>query len=154
MSVYLPWDPAAIGIYPVRDQVEGQLLRLTAMRPICFTRVLLGGERGPCDEDFVPGSVADAEGVRGTELFDRLNLEYPEVKVWPAICTVYHGGGHAVLAAMPADELDLKLMREEGARFLDRPEICLAGHRELRVPVQEQSLEMSEEPAPREFQML
>ena len=155
MSAYLPWDPNAIGIYPARDQVESQLRRLTAQRPICFTRILLGGERGPWGEDFVSGSVTDADGVCGTALFDRLTLEYPEVKNWPVICTVYHGGGHAFLAAaMPADELDLKIMREEGTRFLDRPEICLAGYRELRVPVQEQNLEMDEGPAPQEFQML
>ena len=155
MSAYLPWDPGAIGIYPARDQVESQLLRLTAQRPICFTRVLLGGEMGPWGEDFVSGSVTDADSVRRTELFDRLTLEYPEVETWPALCTVYHGGGPAVIAAsMPADDLDLKIMREEGVRFLDRPGICLAGYRELRVPVQEQSLEVDEGPAPREFQML
>ena len=155
MSAYLPWDPGAIGIYPVRDQVESQLRHLTAMRPICFTRVLLGGERGPCDEDFVSGSVTDADSVRGTELYDRLTLMYPKVEEWPAICTVYYGGGPSVIAAaMPADELDLKIMREEGARFLDRPGICLAGHRELRVPVQEQELEMDEGTDPLEFQML
>ena len=155
MSAYLQWDPSAIGIYPVRDQVESQLRRLTAQRPVCFTRVLLGGEMGPCDEDFVSGSVTDADGVRVAELFHRLTLEYPEMEDWPAICTVYHGGGHAFLAAaMPADDLDLKIMREEGTRFLDRPGICLAGHSELRVPAQEQELEMDKGPAPLEFQML
>lgn len=155
MSAYLPWDPGAIGIYPARDQVESQLRRLTARRPICFTRILLGGEMGPGDEDFVSGSVTDADGVRGTELFRRLSLEYPKMEKWPVICTVYHGGGPAVIAsAMPADGLDLKIMREEGARFLDRPGICLAGHSELRVPVQEQELEMDEGPASSGFQML
>ena len=155
MSAYLQWDPGSIGIYPARDQVESQLRRLTAQRPVCFTRILLGGEMGPWGEDFVSGSVTDADGIRGTELFHRLTLEYPEVENWPALCTVYHGGGHAVIAAaMPADALDLKIMREEGMRFLDRPEIRLAGHRELRVPVQEQSLEMDEGPAPQGFQML
>lgn len=155
MSVYLQWNPSAIGIYPARDQVESQLRHLTAQRPICFTRILLGGEMRPGDEDFVSGSVVDADGIRGTEMFGRLTLEYPEVEKWPAICTVYHGGGPAVLAtAMPADDLDLKIMREEGVRFLDRPGICLAGHSELRVPVQEQSLGMDEEPTPREIQML
>ena len=155
MSAYLPWDPNAIWIYPVRDQVESRLRRLTAMRPISFTRILLGGERGPCDEDFVSGSVTDADGVRNTDLFERLTLEYPEVEEWPAICTVYHGGGPAVLAAMPADGLDLKIMREERARFLDRPGICLAGYHELRIPVQEQAMKVDEGPdqiAPREFQ--
>ena len=155
MSAYLPWNPGAIGLYPARDQVQGQLRRLTARRPICFTRVLLGGEMGPCDEDFVSGSVTDADGIRGTELYDRLTLMYPKAEEWPAICTVYHGGGPSVItAAMPADELDLKIMREEGTRFLDRPGICLAGHRELRVPAQEQELEMDEGSAPWEFQML
>ena len=101
------------------------------------------------------GSVTDADGVRGTKLFDRLTLEYPKVKKWPAICTVYHGGGHAFLAAtLPADGLDLKIMREEGARFLDRPGICFAGYQELRVPVQEQDMKVDEGPAPQEFQML
>ena len=55
---------------------------------------------------------------------------------------------------MPADDLDLKLIREDGVRFLDRPGICLAGYRELRVPVQEQALEAEVEPVPHEFQML
>ena len=155
MSAYLQWDPGAIGVYPARDQVESQLLRLTSQRPVCFTRILLGGEMGPGDEDFVPGSVTDAEGVRGTEVFARLTAEYPEVEKWPAICTVYHGGSPAVLAtAMPADDLDLKIMREEGARFLDRPGICFAGYQELRVPVQEQDMKVDEGPAPQEFQML
>ena len=161
MSAYLPWNPGAIGIYPARDQVREQLLRLTAQRPICFTRVLLGGEMGPCDEDFVSGSVTDADSVRNTDLFERLILEYPEVEKWPAICTVYHTGGPAALTvAMPADNMDLKLIREDGVRFLDRPGICLAGYRELRVPVQEQTEELSEgsdqevESAPQEFQIL
>ena len=155
MSAYLPWDPSAIGIYPARDQVESQLRCLTAQRPICFTRVLLGGERGPWGEDFVSGSVTDADGVRNTALFDRLTLMYPKVENWPALCTVYHGGGPSVIAAsMPADELDLKIMREEGTRFLDRPGICLAGHSELRVPAQEQDMEMDEGPAPSGLQML
>ena len=161
MFAYLPWDADAIGIYPARDQVEIQLRRLTAQRPICFTRVLLGGEMGPCDEDFVSGSVTDADSVRNTDLFERLILEYPEVEKWPAICTVYHTGGPAALtAAMPADNMDLKLIREDGVRFLDRPGICLAGYRELRVPVQEQTEELSEgsdqevESAPQEFQIL
>ena len=156
MSVYLLWDPGAIGIYPARDQVESQLRRLTAQRPVCFTRILLGGEMGPWGEDFVSGSVTDTDGIRGTELFHRLTLEYPEVENWPALCTVCHGGGPAVLAAaMPADDLDLEIMREEGVRFLDRPEICLAGYHELRVPVWEQAMEVDEGPdqiAPQEFQ--
>lgn len=53
-----------------------------------------------------------------------------------------------------ADELDLRIMRKEGTRFLDRPGICLARYREPRVPVQERSLEMDEGPAPQEIQML
>ena len=63
-------------------------------------------------------------------------------------------GPMACSASMPADNLDLKIMREEGVRFLDRPGICLAGHCELRVPVQEQDQDMDEGPAPLEFQML
>lgn len=155
MSAYLPWDPVAIGIYPARDQVQEQILSLTAQRPICFTRVLLGGEMGPCDEDFVSGSVTDADSVRNTDLFERLTLEYPEVEKWPAICAVYHTGGPAALtAAMPADNMDLKLIREDGVRFLDKPGICLAGYRKLCVPVQEQDMGMDEGPASQEFQML
>ena len=30
MSAYLQWDPGATGVYPARDQVESQLLRLTS----------------------------------------------------------------------------------------------------------------------------
>ncbi len=139
MCAYLPWNPNEIGIYPVRDQVESELVRMTARRHILFTRVLLGGETGPSGEDFLSGSVTDASDIHSTVLFDRLTSEYPEVEEWPAICTAYVCGGQAVpTVPKPADELDLQIIRDKGVRFLDRPEISFAGLHEFRVPVPEQ----------------
>ena len=59
---------------------------------------------------------------------------------WPAFCTTYVCGGYAVpTVPKPADELDMQIIREEGVRFPDRPEVSFAGLHEFRVPVPEQA---------------
>lgn len=139
MASHLPWDSAANGLDQARDEVGSVLLRMTARKPLHFTRILLGGETGPGGEDYVSGAVTDVDGIRGTRLFAQLSQEYPEVDEWPAIATVWLCGGQEVAAAtIPADELELKAIREAGARFLDRPGVRPVWPHELHIPAQEQ----------------
>lgn len=147
MAAYLPWDPKATGLYPARDQVEEQLLRMTAQRPIRFTRILLGGDLDPGGVEFMPGLIDDAEGVRSTKEFQRLMAEYPKRGEWPALCTVCLGGGQQVaFASIDADELDMKIIREAGDQFLKRSEVTPVYNRQLQVPVYEQIRVLKVEP--------
>jgi len=149
MAVHLPWDSSANGLDRARDEAGSALLRMTARKPIHFTRILLGGETGPGGEDLVPGIVTDAESVRGTGLFKRLTQEHPEVDEWPAVCTVWLCGGQEVATATrPADILELKAIREEGARFLDRPGVSSVWPHELHIRAQEQAPRQEEPDGP------
>ena len=136
ISACLSWDASRIGVYPARDQAEAQLLRMTARRPIRFTRVLIGGDFDPGGVEFRPGLVNDAKGVRGAQLFQQVCREYSERKEWPAICTVCLGaGGRLDNGVIDADELDMAVIREDGDRILKQPGISLVPPRQLRVPV-------------------
>ena len=147
MTAYLPWDPRAIGIYPARDQVEEQLLRLTARRPIRFTRVLLGGELDPGGIEFLPGMVNDEESVRRTQEFQRLAVEYPKRDEWPALCIVCMGGGRWEDAGtIDADGLDMAVIRQAGKAFMKRPEVRPVWSHQLTVSV-EQTAAAQEIPA-------
>ena len=147
MATHLSWDSSANGLDHARDEVDSILLRMTARKPIHFTRILLGGDMGPADDDFVPSIVTDVDGVRGTKLFARLSQTHPEVEEWPAIATVWLCGGQTATAAtVPADELELKIIREVGTRFLDYPGVRPVWPHELRVPVHEQIRVLKVEP--------
>lgn len=147
MTAYLPWDPGAIGVYPAREQVEEQLLRLTARRPIRFTRVLLGGELDPGGIEFLPGMVNDEESVRRTQEFQRLTVEYPKRDEWPALCVVCMGGGQrADAGTIDADGLDMAVIRQAGEAFMKRPEVRPVWSHQLTVSV-EQTAAAQEIPA-------
>lgn len=47
MSSHLPWTGKGNGLDRACDEAECALRRMTAQMPICFTRVLLGGDAGP-----------------------------------------------------------------------------------------------------------
>lgn len=139
MVSHLSWDSAANGLNHARDEVDSVLLRMTARKPIHFTRILLGSDTDPADDDFVSGIVTDAGGIRSTKLFARFSQAHPEVEEWPAIATVWLCGGQTVTAAtVPANELELKIIREVGTRFLNYPGVRPVWPHELRIPVQEQ----------------
>lgn len=147
MAAYLPWDPRAIGIDPARDQVAEQLLRLTAWRPIRFTRVLLGSGLDPDGVEFLPGMVNDAESVRRTQEFQRLAVEYPKREAWPALCVVCLGGGRRENAGtIDADGLDMAVIRQAGEAFMKRPEVRPVWTHQLTVPVHEQIRVLKVEP--------
>ncbi len=156
MADYLPWDPRTIGVDPARKQVTEQLLRLTAQRPIRFTRVLLGGELDPGGIEFLPGMVNDEGAVRRTQEFQRLTVEYPKREEWPALCVVCVGGGRREDAGtIDADGLDMAVIRQAGETFMKRPEVRPVWSHQLTVPVHEQIRVLKVEPgrAPEEVTM-
>ncbi len=137
ITAYLGWDVSRTGVYDAREQVESLLLRMTARRPIRFTRVLLGGDFDPGGAEFVPGLVSDAEGVCNTQMFQYLAKTYPCRKDWPAICRVCLCGGRDIaLDVIDADELDMSVIREAGDRFLKCPGVKVVSSKELHITVQ------------------
>jgi len=122
MSVYLPWRSDEIGLCSARDQVEGELLRMTARMPIRFTRIIMGGDAGPhWASGFAPGAVTDAGALKRTAVYQEAVRDFPEVKSWPAICTVYLGRGLRFESeAVDATAFDLEIMNRAGDRFLDQ----------------------------------
>ncbi len=147
MTVYPLWDPEVIGIYSARDCVTEQLLRLTAQRPIRFTRILLGDGLDSGGVAFMPGLVDDAKDVRRTREFQRLTAAYSKREEWPALCTVYQCGGQGTAPApADADEFDMKLIRDAGDHFLKQPGVNPVGSHQLCVPVYEQIRVLKVEP--------
>lgn len=120
MTLHLPWARADNGLDHVRDQAERALRRMTARMPIRFTRILLGGDAGPhWGSGFAPGSVTDEEGLRQTDVYREMVQDYPEVKSWPALCTVYTGGGqYDAVISVPASDFDLEIINRAGDDFL------------------------------------
>nr|WP_325213862.1 hypothetical protein [uncultured Oscillibacter sp.] len=146
MACHPHWGGANNGLGQARENAERTLQRMTARMPIRFTRVLLGGERGPCESDFVSGAVTDAGAVRATALYERLLRQFPEITEWPSICTVYVGRGlDSALGTVDASSFDIAVIRGAGDRFLDLPEIRFVGGRELNIPAGEmtQGLQMN-----------
>jgi len=137
-AAYPGWDVSHTGVSPARDEVETRLLRMTARRPIRFTRVVVGGDLEPGGIELMPGLVNDADSVRRAQVFRQTVIEHPERSEWAALCTVYLGGGRRwALDVIDADELDMAVIRETGDQFLKRPGVTPVSSRELRVPVHE-----------------
>ena len=137
MSSHLPWAGKDNGLDFARDEAERALVRMTAQMPIRFTRVLLGGDAGPhWASGFVSGAVTDAEAVKQTTVYQDAVRNYPEVKDWPALCTVYVGRGlPAALGSVDASEFDLEIMNRVGDKFLDQCGIrWLGGPYQMTVP--------------------
>ena len=140
MSAYLPWNVRDTGIYPARDEVGQALLRAVAQRPIRFTRVLIGGETDPGGIEYLPGVVndADADEVRHTVEFQRVAVEHPKLDELTVMRIVCVGGRQQPAAgAVDADGLDMAVIRENGERFMSRPEVCPVWAHELTVPGEE-----------------
>lgn len=120
MASHLPWACGNNGLDQARSQAEQALRRMTARMPIRFTRVLLGGDAGPhWASGFAPGAVTDEEGLRQTAVYRETIRAFPEVKSWPALCTVYAGGGqYGQIASVPASDFDLEIINRAGDAFL------------------------------------
>lgn len=137
-TAYPGWNVSNTHVHPARYETEMHLLRMTARRPIRFTRVVVGGDLEPGGIEFMPGLVDDAAGVRRTRTFQETVKEHPDWIEWAALCTVYLGGGQQrAIGTVDADELDMAVIREMGDQFLRRSGVTAVSRRELRVPVHE-----------------
>ena len=158
MSSHLPWARGDNGLDLACGEAEHALRCMTAQLPIRFTRVLLGGDAGPhWASGYASGSVTDAEAVKQTAIYQKAVRDYPEIKSWPALCTVYTGGGqYGPVVSVPASEFDLAIMNRAGDRFLkERGVRWSCGMYQMTVPVQEQIRVLKFEPgkAPKEVTM-
>ena len=130
---HLPWTGSADIQGKVLDQTNRELRHKTAQQPIRFTRLLLGGERGPADSTFLPGLVTQADEILATDFFDDMRWRYGDYEKWPALCTIYTGGGMGHYL-YDADEFDVGIMNEAGDDFLKEPGIAwLGGSYELEI---------------------
>lgn len=157
MSAYLPWNVRDTGIYPARDEVGQALLLAVARRPIRFTRVLIGGETDPGGIEYLPGVVtdADADEVQHTAEFQRVAVEHPKLDELTVMRIVCVGGRQQPAAgAIDADGLDIAVIRENGERFMSRPEVCPVWAHELTVPVEEPCQQSEPEPEGFTFQTM
>lgn len=125
MSSHLPWTGKGNGLGQALDEAELALCRMTARMPICFTRILLGGDAGPhWVSGFVSGSVTDAEAVKQTAVYRDALRQYPEVKEWPALCTVCVGRDTlSAIESVSACAFDLEILNRIGDRFLKEQDI-------------------------------
>ncbi|WP_195277030.1 MobP3 family relaxase [Anaerotruncus rubiinfantis] len=123
MISHLQWDNRLNGLYPLMDHLESSLPRLTALQPIRFTHLLMGGDREPNGSAFVFGSLTTVEQVMNTELFAELSRQNPQKSKWATICVTYCCGRSDIpLGVRDADEFDLKIMRKYLKYIATRPQ--------------------------------
>jgi len=122
MATHRSWGLKESVLAQAREQAENALFRMTAQMPIRFTRIIMGGDAGPhWASGFAPGAVTDAEAVKQTAVYQEAVRDFPEVKSWPVICTVYMGRGLRFESeAVDATAFDLEIMGRAGDRFLDQ----------------------------------
>lgn len=146
MSSHLPWAGKDNGLDLARDEAEYALCRMTARLPVCFTRVLLGGDAGPhWVSGFASGSVTDAEAVKRSAVYRDALRQYPEVREWPALCTVCVGRDlPSAIGTVSACAFDLEILNRIGDKFLKEPGIQQVCARQMIVsasPVETQGRE-------------
>ena len=126
MASHLPWAGTNNKLDLARDEAEAALRRMTAQKPVRFTRILLGGDAGPhWASGFVSGSVTSMETVKQTAVYQDTVQKYPEVSSWPALCTVYVGADIRIPSrAVDASNFDLEIMNRAGDRFLAESGVC------------------------------
>lgn len=140
MSSHLPWARGDNSLDLARGEAEHALRRMTAQLPIRFTRILLGGDVGPhWASGYASGAVTDAGAVKRTAIYQGAVRDYSEIKSWPALCTVYTGGGqYGPVVSVPASEFDLEIINRAGDDFLkERGVRCSCGMYQMTVPVEQ-----------------
>ena len=138
MSSHLPWANGHNNLQLALDEVETMLRRMTAQMPICFTRILLGGDAGPhWASGYVSGAVTDAEAVRKTKLYQEIVRDFPEVTSWHALCMVYVGHDlPSAYGTVDASDFDLEIMNHAGEQFLKEPGVrWMSGSYQMTIPV-------------------
>ncbi len=139
MSSHLPWARQNNGLDLACGEAEHALRRMTAQFPIRFTRVLLGGDAGPhWASGYASGAVTDTEAVKRTAIYQEAVRDYPEIKSWPALCTVYVGRNlSSAWGTADACAFDLEIMNRVGDRFLKEPGVrWVSGAYQMTIPVE------------------
>ncbi len=137
MACHLPWTIKGTGLDRARDEAEQARVRITAQMPIRFTRILMGGDAGPhWASGYAPGAVTDAGALKQTAVYQEAVRDFPEVKSWPAICTVYMGRGLRFESeAVDATAFDLEIMNRVGESFLEQRGVrWTCGFYQMTVP--------------------
>lgn len=140
MSSHLPWASQNNELDFACGEAESALRRMTAQMPIRFTRILLGGDAGPhWASGFASGAVTDAEAVKRTAVYQEAVRNYPDVKSWPALCTVYVGRNlSSAWGTSDACDFDLEIMKRIGDRFLKEPGVrWVSGACQMTIPVEQ-----------------
>ena len=140
MSSHLPWASKDNDLSLACGEAESALRRMTAQMPIRFTRILLGGDAGPhWASGFASGAVTDAGAVKRTAVYQEAVRDYPNVKNWPALCTVYVGRDlSSAWGTVDACDFDLEIMNRIGDRFLKEPGVrWVSGAYQMTIPVEQ-----------------
>lgn len=140
MATHRSWGWTENGLSHAIEETEGALVRMTAQMPIRFTRILLGGDAGPhWASGFASGAVADAGAVKRTAVYQEAVRDYPNVKNWPALCTVYVGRDlSSAWGTVDACDFDLEIMNRIGDRFLKEPGVrWVSGAYQMTIPVEQ-----------------
>ena len=139
MSSHLPWAYGNNSLDLACGEAECALRRMTAQMPIRFTRILLGGDAGPhWASGYASGAVTDVESVKRTAIYQEAVRDYPEVKSWPALCTVYVGRDlPSAYGTADACDFDLEIMNRAGDGFLkERGVRWTCGMYQMTIPVE------------------
>lgn len=132
MISHLQWNSLSNGLYPLMKHLESALPRLTALQPICFSRLVIGGERGPSGTTYVSGIVNTPEQIMASDLYAELSAQNPMVEKWPAIYVNYYcGKSDSPIDLRNATEFDLRIIRMAGNRFLNMDGVHSDSYREL-----------------------
>ena len=140
MATHRSWGWTENGLSRAREEAESALVRMTAQMPIRFTRILLGGDAGPhWASGFASGAVTDAGAVKRTAVYQEAVRDYPNVKNWPALCTVYVGRDlSSAWGTVDACDFDLEIMNRIGDRFLKEPGVrWVSGAYQMTIPVEQ-----------------
>lgn len=121
IASYLPWDVRTSGLYHARDIVDAICCKCLARQPIKFTRIIMGGDKGPCDSEIIADNIKAPVDLARTALFGAMCAGNPEEANWCAIYTTFAGNyGRGALRIPTPQELsflnylDTKLLSIEG----------------------------------------
>lgn len=143
------WNGKGNGLDLARDEAERSLVRMTAQMPIRFTYIALGGDTGPhWASGFASGCAINEEAVKRTPVYQKAVQDYPEIRNWPALCTVYVGRDlNSAFGTVDACEFDLEIMNRIRDRFLDERGIrCVGGPYQMTIAVCENICVLRVEP--------
>lgn len=149
MAAHHSWGWTENGLSRAREETASALARMTARMPIRFICILLGGGAAPhWAGGFASGPVTDDSTVRRSQVYQDAVRNYPEVQNWPALCTVYVGGGlPSAHGAVDASDFDLEIMNRTGGRILKAQGVrCVGSPYQMTIADAPETAAQSEQP--------